>query len=91
MNCNTLKSVSEKMSVNSKITSDEWYDPFPSEDIFDKGDTCLSNKYKELSKDLFGETEERMTNLIMEFKEATKKKGIETPGNMKIICKTLPA
>ena len=85
MNCNTLKSVSEKMSVNSKITSDEWYDPFPSEDIFDKGDTCLSNKYKELSKDLFGETEERMTRLITDLKDVARKKGIEVPGAMELL------
>ena len=78
------------MAEMVKIRFEELYDPFPIEDIFDRGDSCLDKKFKELSKELFGETEERMTNLIMEFKEATKKKGIETPGNMKIICKALP-
>ena len=72
------------MSVNGKKTSDEWYEPFPSEDIFDKGDTCLSNKYKELSKDLFGEIEERMTRLITDLKDVAKKKGIEVPGTPEI-------
>ena len=70
------------MSVNGKITSDEFYVPFPGEDIFDKGDTCLSNKCKELSKDLFGETEERMTRLITDLKDVARKKGIEVPGTM---------
>ena len=79
------------MAEMVKIRFEELYDPFPIEDIFDRGDSCLDKRYQELSKQLFGEKEERMTNLIMEFKEATKKKGIETPGNMKIICKALPA
>ena len=80
------------MAEMVKIRFEElYYDPFPNEDIFDRGDSCLDKKYKDLSKELFGETEERMTNLIMELKEATKKKGIQTLGNMKIICKALPA
>ena len=65
--------------AQSKIRFEEAFDPFPSEDeVLD--DSCLGPKYKELAKDLFGETEERMIVLIKEFKEATKKEGIEIPG-----------
>ena len=67
--------------AQSKIRFEEVFDPFPSEDVFDKGDACLEQKYRELSKDLFGETEEKMKLLIQEFKEATKKEGIEIPGS----------
>ena len=71
------------MSEKSEITFEEFIDPFPSEDIFEKGDTCLSNKFKELSQDSFGETEERMTRLIVDFKDVMRKRGIEVPGIMK--------
>jgi len=68
-----------KMAIaQSKIRFEEVFDPFPSEDdVMD--DSCLGPKYKELAKDLFGETEERMIVLIKEFKEATKKDGIDIP------------
>ena len=71
-----------KMAIaQSKIRFEEVFDPFPSEDdVMD--DSCLGPKYKELAKDLFGETEERMIVLIKEFKEATKKDGINIPGCM---------
>ena len=71
------------MFEKSEITFEEFIDPFPSEDIFEKGDTCLSNKFKELSQDSFGETEERMTRLIVDFKDVMRKRGIEVPGIMK--------
>ena len=71
-----------KMVEVGKIRFEELCDPFPTEDIFENGDLCLDQKYEELSNELFGETEERMTNLIIEFKETTKKSGIEIPGNM---------
>lgn len=64
----------------SKIRFEETFDPFPTEDVLYKDDSCLGRKYKELSKDLFGETEERMLILIKEFKEATKNERIEIPG-----------
>ena len=65
--------------AQSKIRFEEVFDPFPSEDdVMD--DSCLGPKYKELAKDLFGETEERMIVLIKEFKEATKKDRIDIPG-----------
>ena len=69
-----------KMAIaQSKIRFEEVFDPFPSEDdVMD--DSCLGPKYKELAKDLFGETEERMITLIKEFKEATKKHRIDIPG-----------
>lgn len=66
-------------AAQSKITFEETFDPFPSEDVFEKDDSCMGQKYKELSKDLFGDTEERMIILIKEFKEATKKEMIEIP------------
>ena len=77
------------MSEKSEITFEEFLDPFPSEDIFDKGNTCLSNKYKELSQDSFGETDERMTRLIVDFKEVMRKKGIEVPGIMESCISTV--
>ena len=67
-------------AAQSKITFEETFDPFPSEDVFETDDSCMGQKYKELSKDLFGDTEERMIILIKEFKEATKKEMIEIPG-----------
>ena len=68
------------MAHLSKITFEETHDPFPDEDVFDKDDSCLDQKYKELSNDLFGETTDRMDTLINNFKEATRKSGIEIPG-----------
>ena len=70
------------MSQKSEIIFEEFFDPFPSEDIFDKGDACLSNKYKEISQVSFGETDERMARLIVEFKDVMKKRRIEVPGFM---------
>ena len=66
--------------AQSKIRFEEVFDPFPAEDVFEKDDSCLDQKYKELSKDLFGETEERMIVLIKEFKEATEREKIDIPG-----------
>ena len=71
-----------KMAEKGKHRFEELYDPFATEDIFDRENSCLDQQYKELSEELFGETEERMTNLVREFKDATRKKGIEIPGNM---------
>ena len=68
------------MAEKAKIIFEEVFDQFPSEDIFDLDDSCLDQKYKELAKELFGETEEKMTILIRELKEVTKQKGIEIPG-----------
>ena len=69
------------MVENGQIIFEEEFDPFPTEDIFREDDLCLDEKYKKLSKVLFGETEERMTDLIRELKEATRKKEIDIPGN----------
>ena len=69
------------MAEKGEIIFEEVFDPFPTEDVFDKEDTCLDQKYKELSKELLGETEEIMSNLIKELKDTTMKKGIEIPGN----------
>ena len=68
------------MAHLSKIMFKETHDPFPDEDVFDKDDSCLDQKYKELSNDLFGETAEKTVTLINNFKEATKKSGIDIPG-----------
>ena len=69
------------MADQSNITFEEECDPFPDEGIFDTDYSCLDQKYKELSSQLFGETGVvQMTNLIEEFKEAAKKERIEIPG-----------
>ena len=68
------------MAEKAKIIFEEVFDQFPSEDIFDEDDSCLDQKYKELAKELFGETEEKMRILIRELKEVTNQKGIEIPG-----------
>ena len=69
------------MAENGKMLFEEAFDPFPTEDVFGEDDSCLDQKYRDLSEQLFGETEERMANLIGVFKEATKKKEIQIPGN----------
>ena len=69
---------------NGKMVFEEVFDPFPTEDVFSEDDLCLDEKYKKLSKELFGETEERMADLIRDLKEATQKKGIEIPGNRSV-------
>ena len=76
--CNCMKGT---MTIaQSKIRFEETFDPFPSGDVLEIDDSCLGTKYHELSKDLFGETEEGMITLIKEFKEAAKKEDIEIPG-----------
>ena len=73
-----------KMVDNGQMVFEEVFDPFPTEDVFSEDDLCLDDSYKKLSKELFGETEEKMADLIRDLKDATQKKGIEIPGNRSI-------
>ena len=72
------------MAEQSRVTFEEELDPFPKEDIFDKDESCLDEKYRELSKELFGVTVEETSKMIGEFKEAAKKEGIDIPGKEQI-------
>ena len=72
------------MAEQSRVTFEEELDPFPDEDSFDRDDSCLDEKYKELSKELFGVTVEETSKMIGEFKEAAMKEGIGIPGKEQI-------
>ena len=70
------------MAEESKVAFDEELDPFPEEDNCDRDESCLDEKYRELSKELFGVTVEETSKMVAEFKEAAKKEGIDIPGRV---------
>ncbi len=45
---------------------------------------CTPFQFREIGKQIFGETEERMQELVFEFKRVLAKVGIEVPGKQKI-------
>ena len=74
------------MAELSKITFDEALDPFPKEDE-EKDESCLDEKYGELSKELFGVTAEDTAKMVGEFKEAAMKEGFTIPGTCRYALK----
>ena len=67
-------------------------DAFPTGmEIIKAGDQGLDDKYKQLSKTLFGkgDSEDEMVKLVEELKEAIKKEGLQVPGKYIIAEKSL--
>ena len=54
-------------------------DPFPTVEVFKEGETDLDEKYKQLSKLQFDETEEKMKAAAAELKEELKRQGFALP------------
>ena len=56
------------------------FDPLPTTSVFDEGEAGLPDKYRHLAKTVFGETEEKMNELILELREALRENGFDIVG-----------
>ena len=59
-------------------------DPLPTASVFAEGEAGVPDKYRRLAAAIFGETEEKMEELILELREAVKEEGLVLPGGQEM-------
>ncbi len=75
-------------SVTS-VTFESVHDPFRTTDIGDDEDDGLDEKYKQLAKDIFGETDEKREELVIELREELKNRKFVVPDKKAFYIKLL--
>ena len=50
-------------------------DPFPNANVFKEGEAELDGKFRQLAKVYYGETEDKMRDLVAELREELKRQG----------------
>ena len=68
-------SASSSVESSSDLVFSPGPDPFPNADVFKEGEAELDDKFRQLAKTYYGETEDQMRDLVAELKEELKRQG----------------